>query len=210
MLAQGRTWLWAGPAILWLLFCFWYTNTGGPLTEREIDAFIAQAERSGNSGLVAADTLRRFMQEDQGDQFLIVNLLEMAPPGPAGEGTPEESLARYMEHMFPELLSRACHPALLGPVVYRAVDLVGIEDAEDWSSVGVMRYRSRRDLMEIAFNPIFAGKHEFKIAALEKTIAVPIEPTLHFGDLRTVLFFVFFFLVVIGDALIYRRRTLAS
>ncbi len=90
--------------------------------------------------------------------------------------------------------------------MYRALDLVGIEGAEHWSSAGVVRYRSRRDLMEIALNPIFNDKHEFKIAALQKTIAVPVEPQIYLGDFRLIAFLSLFFLVVVADALIFLRR----
>ena len=206
LLAQGRTWHWGAPAVVWMLFSIWYTNTAGPLTMEEIDAFIAQAERGG-AGPERVEFLRRFMTEDTGDQFLMVNLLEMAEPDPSRADTPEESLARYMDHMYPELFKRACHPVLAGPVVHDALDLVGIDGAEQWSTVGVMRYRSRRDLLEIAFNPVFDSKHEFKIAALEKTVAVPVEPYFFFGDLRTVTFLFLFFLLAVTDALTFRRRT---
>ena len=211
-LARGRTWLWAGPAIVWLLFCLWYTNTAGPLSVNEIDAFAAQVARGsaqveGSGGTERLDRLRRFMTEDTGDQFLMVNLVEMARPDPSRPDTPEESMARYMDHMYPELFRRACHPVFAGPAVHRAMDLVGVEGAERWSTVATMRYRSRRDLLEIALNPAFDGKHEFKIAALAKTIAVPVEPVLYFGDLRLLLFLVLFFLVAVADALVFRRRT---
>ena len=205
LLSRGRTWLWGLPALGWLVFCFWYTNTGGALSDDEIDGFTAMAERGGLAP-EAVQRLRRFMQEDKGDSFLMVNLLEMASPDPDADLSPEESLGRYLEHMYPELLRRACHPVLAGPVVYRAMDLAGIEGADHWSDVGVMRYRSRRDIMEIAVNPIFNDRHEFKMAALAKTIAVPVEPVLYPGELRFVSFLALFFLVVIVDALAYRRR----
>ena len=202
---RGQTWLWALPALAWALFCLWYTNTSGPLSADEIDAFIAEAQhRSLPQG--GAERLRRFMTEDTGDPFLMVNLLDMAEPDERAKLSPQESMGRYMEHMYPELLKRACHPVVAGPVVYGAMDLVGIEGAESWSGVGIMRYRSRRDLMEIALNPVFDDKHNFKVAALEKTIAVPVEPQLYLGDLRLILFLVLFFLVAVADALLFRRR----
>lgn len=202
---RGRTWLWALPALAWALFGLWYTNTSGPLSTDEIDAFAAQAERGGRTA-VGAERLRRFMEEDTGDQFFMVNLLEMAEPDATAELSPQESMGRYMAHMYPELFKRACHPIFGGPVVFGAMDLVGIEDAERWSDVGIMRYRSRRDLMEIAMNPVFDGKHDFKVAALEKTIAVPVEPQLYFSDPRLILFLALFFLMAVVDALIYRLR----
>ena len=92
-----------------------------------------------------------------------------------------------MGHMIPELLKRACHPVLMGDAVNAAVYVVGIEGAEQWSAAAVLRYRSRRALMEIASNRDIAGPHDYKLAALEKTIAYPIETSLYLSDLRLVL-----------------------
>jgi hypothetical protein len=92
-----------------------------------------------------------------------------------------------MEHMIPALLIRASHPIFMGPAVYPAMDVVGIEGAENWNAGALMRYRSRRDFLEIVTNPVFKDKHHFKTAALEKTIAYPIEPDLQLGDPRLLL-----------------------
>ena len=75
------------------------------------------------------------------------------------------------------------------------MDLVGIENAEIWDSAAVIRYKSRRALMEIATNPVFERKHKFKVAALEKTIAYPIKLDFYLGDLRMILAFI---LLIIG------------
>lgn len=216
ILRRARFWLWAGPLLAWLAFCFWYGNTAGPLSAEEIERFAEQARQSGRAEAQIAD-LRRFMEQDDGDQFLMVNLLLLAgsgaagasdaasgPSAPSGESS-EALMARYMEYMLPAMLRRAGHPALVGPALFQAMDLAGIEGAEEWGSVGLVRYRSRRDLMEIALNPVFAGKHEFKIAALEKTIAVPVAPDLYLSDLRLLLLLVLLSLVGLADAL-WRRR----
>ena len=55
------------------------------------------------------------------------------------------------------------------------------EGMETWTQGAGMRYRSRRDLLEIATNPAFRGSHEFKVAAMRKTIAFPIDPWLQLG-----------------------------
>ena len=179
-----RWWLWGAPVLLWLLFCFWYTNTSGPLSAEEIAAYSEQMQRNGSPG-VRIERLRRFMAEDDGRQFLMVNLLDMAQRPDAGE-----QMDRYMAHMLPELLKRASHPVLLGLAVFDAMDIAGIDGAEVWDSVGIVRYRSRRDLLEIALHPAFGDQHEFKLAALEKTIAVPIETGLHPSDPRALLLLV--------------------
>ena len=40
---------------------------------------------------------------------------------------------------------------------------------------------------EITMNPEFQGSHEFKVAAMNKTIAFPIDPWFHLGDPRILL-----------------------
>ncbi len=50
-------------------------------------------------------------------------------------------------------------------------------------------------MLEIATNPAFRGLHQFKIAALNKTFAFPIDPWFQLGDPRLLLGLVF---LVIG------------
>ncbi len=132
------------------------------------------------------------MESDSGRQFLMVNVIDMAedPPDVAGASPGESAqqlMGRYMEHMYKELLKRACHPVIAGDAVHTAMDLVGIEGAEEWTMAALMRWRSRRTMMEVVSNPETLGRHEFKIAALDKTIAYPIEPRLYLSDLRFLL-----------------------
>ena len=87
-----------------------------------------------------------------------------------------------MSYMWPALLRRACHPVIGGRALADALDLWGIEGAERWSMAGLMRYRSRRDLLEIADHPGFRDAHPFKEAAMAKTIAFPIAPFPHPGS----------------------------
>ncbi len=204
-----RLWLWLVPGVLYAGFCFWYTNTGGALSDDEITMFVQQMERTGRGPQEIAN-MRRFMEDDTGRQFLMVNIIDMADtPRPVEGASPDESssqvMGRYMEHMFPELFKRASHPAFMGNAVFNSMDIVGIEGAEQWTSAALMRYRSRRDLLEIAFNPVFAGKHEFKMAALDKTIAYPVEAQLYLSDLRLLLFLILLAGVSLLDLVSFRR-----
>ena len=207
---SGRKLLWFVPACLYLLFTLWYTNLSGPLTQAEMDAFADQMASSGFEPS-AIQRMRQFMEEDTGRQFLMVNVMDMAPTPRRVAGVPadessDQMMGRYMEHMFPELLKRASHPIFLGRVVFDSMDIVGIQGAENWTSAVLMRYRSRRDLMDIASNPIFAGKHEFKLAALDKTIAFPVENQLYLSDPRLLLLLILFAIVSATDILVYGRR----
>ncbi len=165
---------WLIAALFYGLFLAWYAPWGGPLTEEEIEAFMQG--RSTQDEAFAAE-FRRFLEDDKGGSFVMVNLIHLHPGG-------EELAARYMGYMWPALLRRACHPVFAGDVIAPAVDLWGLDGAETWSSAAIMRYRSLRDLLEIAGNPAFSDSHEFKIEAMAKTIAVPASSTLNPGDLR--------------------------
>ncbi len=191
--------VWSVLLVAYLAFFGWYTSFGGPLSADEIERYLGLMEERGADPQRLAE-LRAFLEQDSGDDFVMVNLIEMREPPLRVEGvSPGESaqqvLDRYMAHMIPALLSRACHPVLYGSAAAAALDLWGLEGAERWSRAAGMRYRSRRDLMEIATHPGFQGPHEFKVAAMHKTVAFPIDPWIQLGDPRLVLGLVF---LVIG------------
>ena len=125
---------------------------------------------------------------------------------PAIEGAPtgadaDSLMGLYMGHMIPELLKRACHPVIMGPAVYSAIDISGIEGASQWTDAALFRYRSRRALMEIISNPDILGPHDFKLAALDKTIAYPIETDLYLGDPRLILGLILLAVTALIDSL---------
>ena len=196
--------IWLVPALLYAAFFIWYTDLGGPLSDAEVDEYIATMTANGTAPETIA-FVEKFAREDSGRQFLMVNNIDMNENPPNVEGAePGESadqlMGRYLEHMIPALLARACHPVVMGSVVYPAIDLVGIEGAESWDQGALFRYRSRRSFMEIVTEPVFKGKHHFKTAALEKTIAYPMETSLYLGDPRLLLGLILLSLTALVDA----------
>jgi hypothetical protein len=69
----------------------------------------------------------------------------------------------------------------------------------------LFRYRSRRDVLEISMDPRFSERHEYKTAALDKTIAYPVEAILYPNDLRILLALILFSLVSLVDLVVYLR-----
>ncbi|MDG1119556.1 MAG: hypothetical protein P8I23_03680 [SAR86 cluster bacterium] len=193
-----KTWLILGA--VYIGFFFWYTDMGGKLSQEEIQIFIKKHEQNIiNDGVspdseefqLRIDFLKKFMEEDNGKQFIMVNNIEMNKnPGDVVGANPGESadqlMSRYMEYMWPNLLKRASHPIFMSNAVYQSMDLVGIEGAETWDQAALMRYKSRRTMMEIVTNPNMMNRHDFKIAALQKTIAYPVEPFGFYSDMRLI------------------------
>jgi hypothetical protein len=208
----SRRKLWLSSIVLYALFVSWYTDFGGPLTEAEIQAFIAKTQDQNLGGAPSArGALLDFLRNDTGGQFLMFNALDLAKNPPQIEGAPPDADAQtlidlYMEHMIPALLSRASHPVVVGKSVADSLDLQGIEGAEAWSDGAIMRYRSRRTLIDIVGDPEFYARHDFKLAGLEKTIAYPIEPRIYLGDLRLLLGLFMLAITALLDARLARKE----
>ena len=202
--------LWLLPTLLYGVFVFWYTDFGGPLSDEEVDQFI-EVMTSNGLDPERVDYYAEFLRNDTGRQFLMINNIDMNENPPAVEGAPANAdadtlMGLYMEHMIPELLKRACHPVLMGPAVYPVIDIVGIEGGEEWTTTAVFRYRSRRSLMEIISNPKILGPHDFKLAALDKTIAYPMETDLYLGDPRLLLGLILLAMTALIDGWIISRK----
>lgn len=181
--------VWGIPGLVYVLFLLWYTPLGGPLTEVEINHYLATMP--GNDPERRAG-FRAMLMKDTGDPFVMVNVIDIKKhpdplPGVEPGVTGQQLLDRYMAYMWPELLKRACHPVFYGEALGISLDVWGIEGAERWTTGGLVRYRSLRDLLEIAANPAIQGPHEFKIAAMQKTIAYPVNPLYNPGDPRILL-----------------------
>jgi len=112
--------------------------------------------------------------------------------------------------MYPAQFKRASHPIFFGRAVADAMDISGVEGANHWDQGALFRYRSRRDIIAIATNPAFNERHDYKMAALTKTIAFPVEPVLNPGDARIVFGLLLFSIFSLLDMLLFRRRLSAE
>ena len=185
-------WTWLILVTIWFAFFSWYTSFGGPLTDDEIEVYVRAAEKLSPPDPILVETMRRFMEEDTGDDFIMLNiektydeplLVEGVEPGQSTE----EVLANYLAYVVPALISRACHPVQFGRAAGGTMDLLNAHDLREWGDTVSIRYRSRRDFMDFATDPRMSGAHVFKVAAIERTIAFPADPWFHFGDLRFIL-----------------------
>lgn len=190
---KGTHVVWAVLAAIYLAFFAWYTSFAGPLTPEEIEHYTEVLREAG----APPERLERwitFMEGDTGDDFAMLNVIHMRDvptPGPGiepGESS-EEVLAKYTRPFLGHALLSAAHPVMLGSAAAPALDLWGIEDADAWSSGGLVRYRSRRDVLEqvAAMRDLGPDIHAFKIAAMEQTIAFPLDPWFQAGDPRLLL-----------------------
>jgi hypothetical protein len=177
------TWIWGAAAVLYVGFLAWYVNWRGPLSAAEVAAYMTKIEAQHAPAADRNDlaVIRKFLSEDDGHEFYMLNLVRVAPDKIAAPGSGELKPARevldgYTSVFIPALMARAGHPAVVGRKVGGYVDAWGVEPDPGWSIVGYMRYRSRRDLAELVVDPRFSGAHDFKFAAMPQTFSFPTQP----------------------------------
>ena len=174
--------IWGSALLLYLGFRAWYDGLRRrPLTTAEIDAFMKQAESASISGAGSLQEMRGFLESDDGKEFVMLNLIKLHPePVPHPDtGVPTKAralLQAYIADFMPTLLKTGGVPLMQARKVGPYIDSWNVEPDPDWTMVGYMRYRSRRDLMKLAVDPRFQGGHGYKFAAIPMTASFPTQP----------------------------------
>ena len=172
--------IWGAAALVYLGFRGWYDNWRGPIRPEEIDHYLAIGDQTSMDEVNDMALIRRFLEEDDGKEFVMLNLVKLHPkpvPHPkTGELTRAPQLLRgYIGDFMPTLLRHGGLPLLQARKVGPYVDAWGTEADPDWTIVGYMRYRSRRDMIQLATDPRFLNGHGLKIAAIATTFSFPTQ-----------------------------------
>jgi hypothetical protein len=179
---MGALSIWLAAALVYAGFRAWYDNWRGTLRPDEIDRFVAALRGTPGGDVNDLDTLRRFFEADDGREFYMLNLVKLA----AGElshpktGAPTRAgalMREYIRGFLPVLIRHGGHPALQAAKVGGYVDAWNVPPDPGWTIVGWVRYRSRRDMAELATDPRFTAAHPFKIAAIPVTASFPTKPS---------------------------------
>jgi len=184
--------IWLCAVLGYLCFWTWYVGWRGPLSRAEIERTMDLLARDPEIDPDRRERMRGFLESDDGGEFFMVNLIRLQPEpvrGPEG-GAPRPAaqlLQGYTGPFMRALLRRGGHPALAGRAAAGYLEAWGVEKNPGWSFVGCSRYRSRRDLAELATMPQFAQIHAFKSAAMANTLAFPIAPARSFFSPRVVV-----------------------
>ena len=120
---------------------------------------------------------------------------------PAGNSFGDDPMAandRYNRAIVPLLLKHGGHPVFLGQVQGRFLHPDG---ADDWDQVGIVRYRSRRDMFKMAIEIAGLGVDLHKWAALEKTQVFPVRPLISLAFVRITVAVILTMIVLIASIL---------
>jgi hypothetical protein len=184
--------IWATAFILYAIFWLWYVGFRKPLSDVEVDHYLKELNKFNNTNSAGMTGLRQFLENDTGKSFVMVNSIKLKKSPDLVEGVQEgdsslKTLITYHKSFMKAMLKRAGIGIFQGRVADNSVDVIGIENAEEWQISAINRFRSRRDFLEILITPQFHAKHELKFAALSKSIAYPVDPWFQLGGLTIVV-----------------------
>ena len=109
------------------------------------------------------DTVRTFMQEDDGAPIVMLNLLRFAPDGG------EEGYARYVAHFTPHAEAVGAEVIYLG----RGGSPLVAETGQDWDAVLLVRYPSRQAFMDMVRDPDYAAGVHLRSGSLVEAVLQP-------------------------------------
>lgn len=174
--------IWIIALSLYALFWLWYCGVKGRLSKHEVEIFISSFEAKGLSESALLN-IREFLEQDDGREFFMVNLLEIKSP----KRESQKLLMGYFKKFMSGMIPRGGHPLFLAQAAAKNIENLNCEHADDWSSVGIIRYRSRRDFAQIVLNTFGSEHHADKLSSLEKTLAFPSTTTLLFGSPKIII-----------------------
>jgi len=184
-------------ALIFLAFMYWYQWGVGTLTQSEVETYMATLEAQTQVPGPRHDlgALRKFLEEDDGKPVYTVNMYEFHEVADYSEdsgfsGTGEEAYDRFSSVMIPLMTKRGSHP------VYGSnwAD----EASSNWDRIVIVRYRSRRDLVDLFATDAFANASLHKWASLRSHERMLVQ-AIHIPDGR----YIAFLLALIVGVVIY-------
>ena len=172
--------IWIAAALVYVIFAAWYFNWKGALKSNEVEQYIKLMTANTSQSPTDPDVISKFLSEDDGKEFVMLNLVrfnegEVAHPETAELSTAPELLQGYFGPFSKAMFRKAGHPIFLGRKKGGHIDSWNSAADEGFQVVGAMRYRSRRDLMDLVTDPRFKDSHKFKLAAIDGTTSFPIQ-----------------------------------
>jgi hypothetical protein len=175
--------IWGTAAVGYGLFWCWYVGFRSKVTHDEVNEIASLLETRGRGTEAQTQHILEFLRHDDGKDFIMVNLIHIAQPLQESQ----EKLERYQKIFLGKLARKAGHPIMMGRAASGNIENHHCEHADNWHAAGMVRYRSRRDFMEMLRDTAGSEHHALKLEALEKTFAFPASPWFIFGGPRVVV-----------------------
>jgi hypothetical protein len=185
--------------ILWALFANRYYGPTDPLTSEEMDQYMEKIQQmfirngvpDGNGKGTTAEefaatlaAFRQFGDSDDGKPIYMINMMKWRDQAIFNETnkehrgmTVEDADHAYTSQLKPILAENWSHIAYLSKTIPNAVNIGFYDgDVDDWGEVGIFRYSSRRDFMNMMASEKYQAMMHFKLASMGWIAIVPSQP----------------------------------
>ncbi len=189
------------PTGIVIAFMYWYQWGARVLLPSEVNEYMAVIEAQTQSSGARHDlpALRKFLSEDDGKPVYTVNLYNFHdvadyPDGSGYSGTGRQAYTRFSNIMISLMAKRGSHP------------IYGSDWADqansNWDRIVIVRYRSRRDLVNLFATDDFAEASLHKWASLREHERMLVQ-ALHIPD---GMYIIALIAVFIGIAIMFAGR----
>lgn len=170
--------IWICVPVLYALFAAWYFNWQGPISIEEVNRLMLDFDKLEGSEHTDAATFRKFLEEDDGGEFVMLNLVqlhtgEVAHPLTGEAMSASDLLGEYFGPFAVSLFKRGGHPVFQARTIGGNIDSWNADHNVGFGATAMMRYKSRRDIAELILDPAFADAHIYKLASIDRTISYP-------------------------------------
>jgi len=178
-----------------IVFMRWYQWGAQTLSPSDVDNYMAviaaQTQKPGAKHDLPA--LRQFLSEDDGMPVYTINLYKFHdaaeyPDGSGFSGTGEQAYDRFSRIMISLMAKRGSHPVYGSNWVDQA--------NSDWDRIVIVKYRSRRDLVDLFATDDFAEASIHKWASLREHQRMLVQ-ALHIPDGSVVITMIAMFIGVL-------------
>jgi hypothetical protein len=168
--------IWICVPVLYALFAAWYFNWQGPISIEEVNRLMLDFDKLEGSEHTDAATFRKFLEEDDGGEFVMLNLVqlhtgEVAHPLTGEAMSASDLVGEYFGPFAVSLFKRGGHPVFQARTIGGNIDSWNADHNVGFGATAMMRYKSRRDIAELILDPAFADAHIYKLASIDRTIS---------------------------------------
>ncbi len=152
--------------VIFLALMYWYQWNASPLSDADVDDYMNRIEAQSQTpgGRHDLPALRKFLSEDDGRPIYTVNLYKFHdvadyPVSLGLTGSGEEAYNRFSSVMIKLMAVRGSHPVFGSSW--------SDQTNGDWDRIVIVRYRSRRDLVDLFATQEFAEASLHKWASIK-------------------------------------------
>ena len=169
LLRRPKVWVFCGTVLIFVVFSIWYRGGQTPLSPDEQNQFLKRITQLPVEvqEFVDLKATQEFMKTDDGKPFFVVNIFKLREFADYGTATPHtitgaQAFNDFSRKALPIWIKHSAYPVFVGQIDNHF--------ANDWDVVSIIRYRSRRDFMEIQTSEDFVRVLPHRFAAFEDNI----------------------------------------